>query len=139
MSRFGDLGSPRLLPSRSNVRSFAWLFFRQSDGPAYGPARNDADRHGHRHRGYLALLPVYGLSMPSPHLRPDLSRGVQWGTELYYILGITDQGPLIVVMGLVALGELIAVGIGYGIFMGLMRNRPFMNLLCPTRHQNAKW
>ena len=70
---------------------------------------------------------------------PVVFNGVLVGIELYYILGITDQGPLIAVMGLVALGELIAVGIGYGIFMVLMRNRPFMNLLRPTRHQNAKW
>ncbi|MBE6126648.1 MAG: hypothetical protein E7182_01535 [Erysipelotrichaceae bacterium] len=51
---------------------------------------------------------------------------------LYYGLN------LFACMGYVAIGEAIALGIGYAVFMGLIRNQGFMKVLAPTRHAEVK-
>lgn len=69
---------------------------------------------------------------------PVLLNGAVVGAELYWLLCIQDM-PWIACMGYVALGELIACSIGYALFMALMRNKGFMNLLAPNKHETAKF
>jgi uncharacterized membrane protein len=69
---------------------------------------------------------------------PVLFNGVFVGLELYFFLELKEI-PLIATMGYVALGELIAVALGYGLFMALIRNRGFMSVLKPTRHAEVRW
>ena len=82
--------------------------------------------------GYLCRHMVFAC------IYPVVINAVFVGLELYYFLELNDMA-LIVVMGYVALGELIAIAIGYGLFMALTRNRGFMHLLKPTRHQEIRW
>ena len=69
---------------------------------------------------------------------PVIFNGVIVGLELYYLMGITDFNPW-VTMGLVAAGEAAAIAVGYALFMVLMRNKGFMRVLAPTRHQEARF
>ena len=71
-------------------------------------------------------------------LYPIAINGVFIGLELYFILGLTET-PLFLTMLYVAIGEAIAVYIGYALFMVLIRNKGFMNVLKPTRHQAIRW
>lgn len=93
--------------------------------------------------GTLATLLACGLeAYASPRLAiaclwPVIANSVIVGAELYYFFD--GSIPMWIQMGWVALGELIAIAVGYAIFMLLIRNRGFMKYLMPTRHAEVKW
>ena len=60
-------------------------------------------------------------------LYPVLTNGLIVGAEIYWFFN-NDNLSIFACMGFVALGELIAVTIGYIIFLFLMRNKGVMNL-----------
>ena len=67
-----------------------------------------------------------------------LLNGVIVGTEIYFFFNNGGLN-LFACMGYVALGEAIALGIGYAVFMGLIRNQGFTKVLAPTRHAEVKF
>ena len=71
-------------------------------------------------------------------LWPVAINGLIVGTEIYFMFN-EGKLPLAACMGWVALGELIAMAVGYAVFMILMRNKPAMRLLAPTRHAEVNY
>lgn len=52
---------------------------------------------------------------------------------------LTSRSPIWACMGWVALGELIAMAVGYVLFLILKRNHSFMNLIGANRHLDVKF
>ena len=67
-----------------------------------------------------------------------LFNGLIVGTEVYFFFN-NDKLNIFACMGFVALGELIALTVGYIIFMIIMRNKGVMKLLRPTKHADARF
>jgi uncharacterized membrane protein len=63
---------------------------------------------------------------------PVIINGLVVGAELYYLL----QAPFWLNVGLVAGGEITVIGVGYVIWVILIRNRGVKTALEPTRHQD---
>ena len=64
--------------------------------------------------------------------------GLIVGAEIYFLF---NEGKLNIFacMGFVALGEFIALAIGYIIFMIIIRNKGAMAVMKPTRHVNVRF
>ena len=71
-------------------------------------------------------------------LYPIAVNGIVVGAEIYAFFNFEGLS-IWACMGFVALGEAIAMALGYALFMALIRNRGFMNVLKPTRHAHAKF
>ncbi len=71
-------------------------------------------------------------------LWPVILNGVIVGGEIYWVFNL-DNMPLWACMGWVALGELIAMAVGYVLFMILIRNKGVMKVMAPTRHAEVRF
>ena len=71
-------------------------------------------------------------------LWPVVFNGLIVGTEIYFLFN--DAGiPLVACMGYVALGELIAIALGYALFMVLVRRKGMLKRIGMTRHLEVKF
>ena len=69
---------------------------------------------------------------------PVVLNGLIVGAEIYFLFN--DSGiPLVACMGWVALGELVALTLGYIIFMIIARNKNVLRLMGATRHLDVKF
>lgn len=64
--------------------------------------------------------------------------GLIVGTEVYFLFNDNNLN-IFACMGFVALGELVALTIGYIIFMIIIRNKGAMAVMKPTRHIDVKF
>lgn len=71
-------------------------------------------------------------------LWPVVINGLIVGVEIYFLFNL-DNLPIWACMGWVALGELIAMALGYVLFFLLKRNKPFMRLIGTNRHLDVKF
>lgn len=69
---------------------------------------------------------------------PMVANGLIVGAEIYWFFN-NDNLSIFACMGFVALGELIAITIGYIIFLPIIRNKGAMALMHSTRHQNVRF
>lgn len=82
------------------------------------------------------LLIIFMKQLFVASLIPVILNGFIVGAELYFII----QEPFWLNVGLVALGEFIAVSVfGYIIFMILGRNKNFLALIGATQNTQFKW
>ena len=71
-------------------------------------------------------------------LWPVVLNGVIVGAEIYFLMNL-DNLPIWLCMGYVALGELIALTVGYIIFMIMVRQPPVMQVIGATRHTDVRF
>ncbi len=134
----GSTGSTSLLSSRTNVRAIG-CFFANMTGALMGMTIPLDMLFG----TLATLLACLCEAYLSPRLwvaalYPTVFNGVIVGLELYFFmegLGLSVWAC----MGFVAIGEAIVMGIAYGLFMGLIRNKGFMRAMKPTRHLDVRF
>jgi len=69
---------------------------------------------------------------------PVVINGLIVGAEIYFLFN--DSGiPLVACMGWVALGELVALTLGYIIFIIIAQNKNVLRLMGATRHLDVKF
>ena len=71
-------------------------------------------------------------------LWPVVINGLVVGWEVYWLFNLNNL-PFMACVGWVALGELIALTVGYLFFMVFIRNKAFALSVRPTRHAEAKF
>ena len=71
-------------------------------------------------------------------LWPVVCNGIIVGAEIYWFFNTTNLS-IFACMGWVALGELIAMAVGYAIFMIIARNQSILHIMGATRHVGVKF
>ena len=81
------------------------------------------------------IIMVYMPRLFPAALAPVIINGLVVGAELYFVLGLDFWSSV----GWVALGEFAVLMVGYAVFMVLMRNKRFLDVIGTTRHREVKW
>ena len=81
------------------------------------------------------LFMIYMPRLLLAAIMPIVVNAFVVGAELYFVL----QQPFWFSVAMVGLGQLVVIAVGYVVFLFLMRNKKFMDIIGATRHREVKW